>query len=167
MGKYLITGRQGLGKTTVIKFLQENGYTAFNTDDLPDVTKLQDRQTGEVIDWPDGKVDWSKYAWNWQEQELKKLLASGKTVFIGAVVSNQVDFYDLFDQVFVLAVDATTLRSRLETHEHESHHLPGVIERILTNHETKQKLFIEEGAIPINAKGTTAEIVAEILSQIK
>lgn len=167
MGKYLITGRQGSGKTTVIKILQERGYTAFNTDDLPNVTKLQDRQTGEVIDWPDGKVDWSKYAWNWQEQELKKLLASDEIVFIGAVVSNQVNFYDFFDKVFVLTVDGNTLRSRLETHEHDSHHLPGVIEQILTNHEAKQKQFIEEGAVPIDAKGTTAEIVADILSKIK
>ncbi|MDB5175689.1 MAG: hypothetical protein JWM81_547 [Candidatus Saccharibacteria bacterium] len=165
MGKYLITGRQGSGKTTLIKFLQEQGYTAFNTDDLPDVTRLQDRQTGEVIDWPEGGVDWTKYAWNWQEQALKNLLATNDTVFVGGVVSNQADLYDLFDKVFVLIVDAKTLRTRLETHEHQSHHLPGVIDRILTNHEIKQKLFVEDGGIPISANGTAAEIADAILSQ--
>jgi dephospho-CoA kinase len=54
MSKFLITGRQGSGKTTVIKQLQKLGYTAYNTDDLPDVTKLQDKETGETIEWPEG-----------------------------------------------------------------------------------------------------------------
>ena len=102
MGKYLITGRQGSGKTTVIKQLQKLGYTAYNTDDLPDVTKLQNKETNETIDWPEGKVDWSRYAWNWQKPEIEKLLASDEIVFIGAVVSNQVDFYPMFDKVLLL-----------------------------------------------------------------
>jgi broad-specificity NMP kinase len=165
MGKYLITGRQGSGKTTVIKLLQKQGYTAYNTDDLPEATKLQDKETGEVIEWPEGKVDWSKYAWDWQSKEIEHLLASNGDVFLGAVVSNQVKFYPLFDKVFVITVGPDTLKQRLSIHEHASHHVPGEIDRILTNHEAKQNNFIEEGAVAISGEQSPSSIVAEILKQ--
>ncbi len=51
MGKYFITGREGSGKITVIKVLQGRGFTAYNTDDLPETTKLQNKETGKVIPW--------------------------------------------------------------------------------------------------------------------
>ncbi len=166
MGKYLITGRQGSGKTTVIKQLQKLGYTAYNTDDLLDVTKLQDKETKETIEWPEGKVDWSRYAWNWQKPEIEKLLASDEIVFIGAVVSNQVDFYPMFDKVFVITVSVNTLKTRLENHEHSSHHLPGEIDRITNDHEKKQASLINEGAEPISGEGTPSETANLILSKI-
>ena len=167
MGRFLITGRQGSGKTTVIRRLQELGYTAYNTDELEGVTKLQDRLTGEVIGWPEGVVDWNKYAWNWQEEPLKQLLASDDTVFVGAVVGNQRDFYPLFDKIFVLTLDTDTLRKRLSIHEHESHHLPEEIDRISADHEEKQKKYIAEGGSPIQANRSVNEIVDDILIQIK
>ena len=44
-----------------------------------------------------------------------------------------------------------------------THHLPGEIERILTNHERNQKQFIEEGAIAIEASRSPEQIVLDIL----
>jgi broad-specificity NMP kinase len=166
MGKYFITGRQGSGKTTVIKLLQAGGYSAYNTDELPEATKLQDKITGEVIAWPIGEVDWNKYAWNWQRPEIERLLAADENVFLGAVVSNQSDFYPTFDKIFVLTVSSNTLRQRLETHEHKSHHLPGKIERLLTDHENKQRSFMVEGTEPIDGNRSASDIVDEILSKI-
>lgn len=163
MGKYLITGRQGSGKTTVIRALSDLGYTSYNTDDLPEVTKLQDKGSGEIIDWPKGVVDWNRYSWNWQRPGIDALLRSDETVFLGAVVSNQADFYTMFDRVFVITVTADTLRTRLQIHEHTSHHLPGVIDRILHEHEKRQNLFISEGAEPISGERPTLQTVNEIL----
>lgn len=166
MGKYLITGRQGSGKTTVIKLLQHLGYTAYNTDDMPDVTKLQNRITNEIVPWPPGKVDWTTYAWNWQRPALLKLLNSADPVFIGAVTANQVGFYPLFDRVLLLAVSPMTLRSRLLTHEHASHHLPGEIDRIIADHERKEQLLIEQGAEPIPAERAPDEVANEVLRRV-
>ena len=166
MAKYLITGRQGAGKSIVIKLLQQRGYTAYDTDKLPGVTQLQDKQTGEVIDWPEGTVDWTKYAWNWNKTEFERLLADDETVFIGAVVSNQADFYHLFDKIFVITVSAETLQTRLENHEHASHHLPGEIERILNDHQTKKELFVSDGAEPISGDRPADQIVDDILKKI-
>jgi broad-specificity NMP kinase len=164
--KYLITGCAGSGKTTAIRLLQKLGYTAYNTDDLPNSTKLQHRKTGQTIDWPEGKVDWTEYAWNWQKSEIERLLASDQTVFIGAVVSNGVDFYHLFDKVFVITVGADTLKSRLETHEHPTHHLPGEVERILLKRQEKQDLFINRGGIPIDGEQPPEQIIYDILKTL-
>ena len=167
MGKYLITGRQGSGKTTVIKYLRKIGYTAYNTDELPDVTKLQDKQTGKIVEWPNGKVDWSKFVLELaRELHLNNYSISNDTVFIGAVASNQLDFYDLFDRVFVLTVSANTLRQQFEKHEHHTHKLPGEVERLVIDHENKQKLFITEGAEPISGERVTEEIVSYIFNRI-
>lgn len=167
MGKYFITGRQGSGKTSVIKALQARGVTAYNTDDMPGVTRLQNKETGEVVEWPEsGVVDWAKYAWVWQRPEIEKLLASDEVVFLGAIVSEQGQYYPLFDKVFVLTIDAATLRERLEKHEHESHHKPGEIDRILSDHELKQQRLIKEGVETVDATRSTDEIVDDILRRV-
>ena len=163
MGKFFITGRQGSGKTTVIKYLQKLGYTAYNTDDLPDTTRLQNKKSGKTIDWPEGPVDWTTYAWNWQKPAIERLLQSNDTVFLGAVVSNQSEFYSMFDKIFVISVSSETLRRRLTAHEHTSHHLPGEVDRITQNHDIKQIQLIQEGGIPISGEGSIEEIVATIL----
>jgi len=163
MSKFLVTGRQGCGKTTAIKLLERNGFAAFNTDDIANATRLENKITGETIDWPSGKVDWTVYAWNWQRQVIEGLLSRDETVFLGGVVSNQKDYYNLFDKIFVLMVSASTLEQHLQTHEHASHHLPGEVERILTDHQVKQQALVDGGGIPVDANRPTIEIVQDIL----
>lgn len=167
MGRFLITGRQGSGKTTVIKRLDEKGYIAYNTDDIPESTKLENIETGEVVEWPEGAVDWSKYAWKWQRNKIEELLQSGDNVFVGAIVAGQINYYDMFDQVFVLIVDNDSIRRRLSSHEHDSHKLPGEIDRIVAKHEEKQKKLVTGKAEPVDANRSCDEIVEEILQRIK
>lgn len=166
MASYFITGRQGSGKTTLIKMLQERGVAAYNTDDIPDSTRLQNNVTGEVVDWPEGAVDWSTYAWNWQAREIEHLLLSADTVFVGAIVNNQVDFYDKFDRVFVLMVSEENIRKRLMTHEHASHHFPGEIDRLVAAHKREQSKLLQLHAEAIDANGSVEDILEEILQRI-
>lgn len=166
MGKYLITGRQGSGKTTLIRALQDRSFTAYNTDDIPDSTKLQDKITGETIKWPEGPVDWTRYAWNWQEGKINELLSSDEHVFIGAIVSNQYDFYDKFDRIFVLTVNKENIKNRLMEHEHESHHLPGEIDRILESHKKEQSKLLEGKAEQVDANTSPGMVMDDILSKI-
>jgi dephospho-CoA kinase len=164
MGKYLITGRQGAGKSTVIQALQKLGFTAYNTDDMPEVTRLEDRQTGKPIDWPKGLVDWDRYSWNWQAAALQQLLASDETVFIGAVTGNQREFYHLFDKIFALIVNEQTLRAHLTKHEHE--YVSEDIERIIARHAERQPRYVAEGAVAIDNNGPVEQAVQQILGQI-
>lgn len=94
---------------------------------------------------------------------IEELLSRDEDVILGGVVSNWKDFRPLFDKMFVLIVSSETLAQRLSTHEHESHHLPGIVERILANHEQKQQEFVDAGCIPINANRPTIEVVRNIL----
>jgi len=166
MGKYLITGRQGSGKTTAIKELSARGFTAYDTDEIPDVTKLQSIETGEAIAWPKVSVDWTKYAWNWQVDALEQLLDSDENVFIGAITSNQEKYYPLFDKIFALILSPDNLRIRLNQHEHESHHLPGQIDRWVAQHEVKQQRFINAGAVGIDANVAVASVVDQIILHV-
>ena len=166
MSKILITGRQGTGKTTVIKELQNRQFSAYNTDDMIDVTKLQDKVTGEVIAWPDGAVDWSRYSWNWQKDALEELLQSDETVFVGGIVSNQTELYNLFDKIFVLTITEENVRQRLATHEHETHHMPGELERIAGLHVQKQKELLAKGGEAVDGNHPIDQIVDDILSRL-
>jgi len=164
MGKYFITGRPGSGKSTIIRELQRQGFTAYDTDALDGVTKLQDKVTGEIVDWPDGPVDWGHFAWNWQEEQIQRLLASADTVFLGAIVGNQHSFYPLFDKVFVVTIDEKTLSRQLEAHEHKR--TPEEKERLAANHMAKQKILIEVGGIPIVNSGPIDKVADKILRLI-
>lgn len=104
MASYLITGDPGAGKSAVARLLAGRGYAAYDTDDLPDLTRLEGKD-GQPADWPQPPVDWSQYGWSWQQTALRKLLAGAGTVFVAAVVSNQERYYSWFDAIFVLVAD--------------------------------------------------------------
>lgn len=164
MGKYLITGRPGSGKTTIIEALKRRGFLAFNTDDMPEVTKLEEQETGKPVPWPQGAVDWKKYIWNWQEDGLRKLLQTEGDVFIGGIVGNQQKFYPLFDKIFALTISAETLQKRLDSHAHPrtTQEKNGAI----SVHYNKQARFEKQGLVLIPADGSVNEIIDNILAQL-
>lgn len=167
MPKYLVTGNAGSGKSAVIEELKKRGYAAFNTDDLPDVTRLEDL-SGQPAD-PPRPVDWSKYGWNWQEKGLKQILNSQPTVFVAAIVSNQQKFYPLFDRIFVLTIDKKTLKHRLTTrtsNDYGKH--PDELKEILQGHSAFQGRLASGTSSKILVDGTQPlpKVVNEILSHV-
>jgi dephospho-CoA kinase len=166
VAKYLITGDSGSGKSTVAQALALRGYCSYNTDDMPDVTRLEDHND-RPVEWPDGPVDWFKYAWNWQEAGLQKLLASAETVFVAAIVSNQARFYPLFEAVLVLTVDPDTLRRRLLSRtENDYGKHPAELAGILSYHaELERELLSAPRAAAIDATKSLDAVVDEIIAQ--
>jgi dephospho-CoA kinase len=165
MGKYLITGRPGSGKTTVIESLKQRGFQAFNTDGMPEITKLEEQETGKPVPWPEVVVDWKRYIWNWQEPGLRNLLQSESDIFIGAIVGNQQKFYPLFDKIFALTISAETLQKRLDSHAHPR--TTQEKERAIAVHYNKQARFEKQGLVLIPADGSVDEIIDHILAQLK
>jgi hypothetical protein len=161
---YLITGDSGSGKSTVAQALARRGYRSYNTDDMPDVTRLEDH-AGRPAEWPGGPIDWSKYAWNWQEAALQGLLAGAGTVFVAAIVSNQARFYSLFEAIFVLVVDAGTLRHRLLSRtENDYGKHPDELAGILSYHPVLEgELLSAPGAVAIDATKPLDAVVNEIV----
>lgn len=169
MGKYLITGVAGTGKTAVIEQLAKRGYTAYSTDEIPEATQLQDLTTGQFIKKIGAPIDFSKYGWNWQADGLKSLLSSDDTVFIGASVSNQEKFHHLFDKIFVLSVDEATLRNRLATRIKDDNYgkNPKDLARVLYLHKKLEHRLIDEaGGVAIDGTQPVEKVESEILSHI-
>ena len=164
MATYLITGDAGSGKSTVAQVLARRGYRSYDTDNMPDVTRLED-STGRPAEWPEGPVDWSKYAWNWQEAGLQKLLIGARTAFVAAIVSNQARFYSLFEEIFVLVVDKGTLRHRLLSRtENDYGKHPDELAGILSYHPMlERELLSAPGAVAIDATKPLDAVVHEII----
>ncbi len=45
----LITGIAGTGKTSIISFLQQQGYTAYSIEDIKGICRMIYRETGETV----------------------------------------------------------------------------------------------------------------------
>lgn len=162
--KYLITGNAGTGKSTVIEKLHELGHYAYDTDNLPKVTRYLDKETGELVDKP-GVEGFGRYASQWQEEPLEQLLNSAGTVFVGGSVSNGSRFYHLFDTVFGLLVDDEALTHRLQSrtnndtgkNKRDLDFLVGINQRVTNN------LTADPHVITIDATHPLEQVVADIL----
>jgi hypothetical protein len=162
--KILITGRSGAGKTMLLPALQERGFTVYNTDDMPEISRFEDMQSHEPVKLPKGYIDWKKIAFRWQAEPLRKLLDSTANVAIAAVMANQKDFYGWFNLRFVITIDTDAL-SRHWQHS-SSHHKdmdPANLERAVALHNEKQQHFIDDGCIPISGDRPIAEMANDIM----
>lgn len=112
MGKYLIAGPPGSGKSSVIRELQSKNITAYEADSYPGMTLLEDNN-GNHVPWPSGAIDWKKYQWNWQLDVVRKMLETKKNVFIGGLTSNIEEISGAFDIIFLLMIDDEVQEKRI------------------------------------------------------
>jgi AAA domain len=164
MPKFLITGDPGVGKSALAKELARRGYVAYDTDDLPDVTRLED-VAGRPVRWPKPPLDWSRYAWNWQEAGLRERLASAETVLVAARTTNQEKYYSWFDSILVLVADPGTLRQRLgERRGHRYGRHPAELARILDGHAARvARLLSPPHAVAIDAAQPLKQLAANVI----
>ena len=115
---YLIEGVSGAGKTTVAEELQRRGYHVIHGDRK--FAYYGDPETGAPVP-PPGPIDdpetlaWYYARWIWPEDKLRALIADRThpvTFFCGGA-RNAHKFADLFDGIFVLTLDADTLKARV------------------------------------------------------
>ena len=91
MGRVLITGMSGVGKTTVLDELRRRGRLTVDTD-----------YDGWVL--ADG---------TWDERRMSELLAGQPDVIVSGTVENQGRFYDRFEQVVLLSAPVDVLIDRV------------------------------------------------------
>ncbi len=170
MGRYLITGRPGTGKSTITEALAAQGHNAYDLEEVPGVVRLEVKATGESAEWPTGYVDWDYYAWNLQEAPLIQFLDSQEDTetFVSVSATNQERFYHLFDKVFALTIDSPdTLRSRLENRDvHEFNQGPENIQRNIERYEQRTREYQASGCIMLDNTQPPADVVSNLLAQL-
>ena len=167
MGKknYLVEGVSGTGKTSVCHELRRRGYAAFNGD--RDLRLHPDRTTDErctVIASPE-----ARHARNlWDVDQVRRLAADqdDEATFFCGGSRNFAAFIDVFESVFVLDVDADTLKQRLASRpDDEWGKSPSEREFILRLHATKEDL--PATGIVIDATRPLVRVVDDILGHIR
>ena len=171
MGKYLITGVSGTGKSTIARNLKALGLNAYDTDRVKGLSAWIERATGKPRSKDFNSADdWvEKYDWLWNERFLRQLLSTEtEDIFLCGTSSNQENFYGLFNKVFLLEIDDLTLRDRLQNkdREHNFGKRPGELELILGWYKDFQERTKAMGAIIMDARQPVNIIIDHILAQI-
>lgn len=165
---YLIEGVSGTGKTSVATELQRRGYHVIHGD--RELAYKGDPETGVPLALPlfqdDGNIALRHRHHLWDVEKVQELAADRShvvTFFCGGS-RNFRRFIDRFDQVFVLDVDAATLRRRLmERAEDEFGGKSAEGEFVLQLHATKEDLPVK--ATVIDSSRSLDTVVDDILAR--
>jgi len=154
---YLVEGLSGTGKTSVCDELQRRGCQAIHGD--RELAYQGDPETGERIE------DGGHENHLWDVARVKALIADRAepaTFFCGGS-RNFSQFVDLFDGVFVLEVDLTTLHRRLDARPDEEWGggKPTERERIVRWQQTKET--VPQNGMVIDATAPIEDVVDDIL----
>jgi predicted ATPase len=115
MRAYLITGNPGSGKSTLAAELSRRGLAAVDADDLA----FWEDSAGTPVTQPPGPDDhWLlAHRWVWSRSRIEQSLAEScghrRAAFFCGIARNQAEMLDLFEQVFLLVIDAQTQMARL------------------------------------------------------
>lgn len=168
MGKYLVTGIGGSGKSKMCELLKDRGMKAFDGDDVPGLASWTSVATGEKISVDHTKfVDYKKVAWTWDRRVLQQLLDSEPDIFLCGSSSNEFDNFDLFDLVFVLNPDDDVHEHRLRTREDNDYGKdPDTLAWLLAEKQGFVDWAIGLGAVAIDANGSPEQTVEQIVQHI-
>jgi len=169
MPAYLITGVPGTGKSTIAKELTKRGFNAYDTD-MVGLAELRDRKTDRLMELsPDEPIDLNRYAWNWDKEKLRRILNGNGPVFLCGEASNQEEFYESFDHIFVLSIDEVILKYRLATRNVEGHEYgkhPEELRHVLNVYKEFKQRLVSKGAAPVDSTKPVNKILKEIINHI-
>jgi broad-specificity NMP kinase len=181
MGKrnYLIEGVSGAGKTSVCQELRRRGYVAINGD--RELAYQGDPTTGQKTEGFDREAEGlhgeerlsseaeARHAHHiWDVEKVRRLAANqdDEATFFCGGSRNLKRFVELFDEVFILEVDAETLNERLDSRlDDDWGKRKSERELILRLQATKED--VPSSGIVIDATRPLVSVVDEILGHVR
>ncbi|MCH8987035.1 AAA family ATPase [Patescibacteria group bacterium] len=171
MKKMYITGTSGTGKTTIAKALNDSGIYSFDIDSIPNLCHWENKESGKKADWSPGiGAAWIK-AHNWicDPVMLKNILdEQTKDVVITGIASNQDEYLDLFDKVFLLQSTEKTFIERILKREDNDFGKDSSEQKIILGYyKDFEKSLLAKGAISIDTENSVDTTVKTIISYLK
>lgn len=168
MKKFYITGISGTGKSTLVKELCRRGIKAFDLDSTK-LCRWKNKNTGEEAWYQSGVGQaWLEvHDYVCDMVELKRLLdaQNGDLVIVAGVASNQDEYLDLFDKIFLLYCREKVFLHRLSIREdNEFAKEKSEQESLLSWYKDFEEKICKQGAIPINTEAPVSIIAEQILN---
>lgn len=154
MGKVLVTGISGTGKSSALAELGRRGYRVVETD------------APGWSEWVESSDDVGGGEWLWIEDRMADLLQSDDdgTLFVQGCVRNQAKFYGRFDSVVLLSAPADVILDRIaERQTNDWGKLPAERDLILHQLATVEPLIRAGCTHELDARRPLAEVVADLI----
>jgi adenylate kinase family enzyme len=168
---YLITGNPGSGKSTLAAELTMRGLIALDADEMA----FWANDAGMPVEQPaDANDEWRlAHHWVWSrariEQSIVQVAGVADRVFFCGIAQNQTEMLDLFERVFLLAIDEDTqlVRLALPSQTASPDRTDAIKKQIRDGRLVFQSQMLALGAIPLDATAPPQLIVDTLLSHLK
>jgi dephospho-CoA kinase len=169
--KFYVTGVSGTGKSTLTAELNKRGLLAFDIDTVDGLCYWRNKETRDVAHYEYGiGKDWlDAHEWICDQEKLEKLLNNQLgSIVVPGLASNQNDFLNLFDKIFLLQCKEETFLYRLTTRDGDNLFAKDKSEQahILSWYKDFEKNMLENGAIVINSENSTDIMADEIMKKL-
>jgi dephospho-CoA kinase len=154
MGRVLVTGMSGMGKSTALAELGRRGFRVVDTD------------FGGWSEWIPAR-DGAEGEWLWREDRIAELLASDdeRTLYVSGCVANQGKFYDRFDAVVLLSAPVEVILDRVESRTtNEYGKRPGERDLILSHLASVEPLLRATCTHEIDASRPLDDVVDALIA---
>ncbi len=170
MRVFLVTGNPGSGKSTLAAELSRRGLIIVDADDL---AFWQD-SSGVRVEQPAGVDDgWLRaHRWVWSRARIEQVIAAsggdaGRMFFCG-IARNQAEMLDLFEKVFLLAIDDETQITRLAgpVQANSPVRAAAVRRQIREGRPVFQVQMLAAGAIPLDGTASPKVLADSLLAYL-
>lgn len=168
----LITGIAGTGKSSIIIFLQQQGYTGYGIEDIKGLCRKINRETSETITNHNCNnfEDFKKYDWICDIMAVQDLMQknSDGLIFYSGTAANIDELIPLFDKIFLLQADKNVLSRRLTERVNNPFGKSKEIQNWIFDQQVEwDKALIQKGAIPIDATQDIKTVASSIIEMSK
>lgn len=168
-----ITGVAGSGKSSISKELNKLGYKAYDIEELEGMFKMIRRDTGEDFeDYNNADIEKVKNAdWICDKNKLKELLQKQNDgiMFYCGVASYNDKMIPFFDQTILLKASPEVVRKRLNNREgtDDMGNTAENREWVLSWKDWWENQMVEQGAIVVDADGSSTEVAQKIIEMVQ